>query len=77
MLFVQGGRDAFGKPGEFGFLETVSPPATLHVVEGGDHSFKLTSKDPARQATVFDDVQQTILEWIRARQGRRIDSVAG
>jgi predicted alpha/beta-hydrolase family hydrolase len=66
MLFVQGSRDAFGTPGELApVLTALSPAATLHVVEGGDHSFKLSRKDSMAQAAAYDEVQRTIVEWIR------------
>ena len=66
MLFVQGSRDTFGTPRELApVLQTLSPAATLHVVEGGDHSFKVSRTDPARQSAVDDDVRRTIVEWIR------------
>ena len=66
MLFVQGSRDGFGTPAELTpVLAPLAPPAALHVVAGGDHSFKVSARDPARQAAVHDDVQRTIVEWIR------------
>ncbi len=66
MLFVQGSRDAFGAPAEFAsLLDTLSPPAVFHVVEGGDHSLKIQTKAPTQQAAVFSDVQQSILKWCR------------
>ncbi|MEO8256873.1 MAG: alpha/beta family hydrolase [Acidobacteriota bacterium] len=65
MLFVQGSRDAFGTPIELApVLDALTPPATLHVVEGGDHSFKVSARGGARQAAVFDDIQRTIVEWL-------------
>jgi len=71
MLFVQGTRDAFGTPAELSpILETLSPRPTLSVVDGGDHSFKLTKKDPAAQAAVHATVQQTIVSWIASVKGR-------
>jgi uncharacterized protein len=67
MLFVQGTRDAFGTPAELQpILEKLAPLALLHVVEGGDHSFKIGRKDPARQAAALDDVRRTIADWIGA-----------
>jgi hypothetical protein len=38
----------------------------MHVVDGGDHSFKLWKKDPARQAAIYSEIQQHIAVWIRA-----------
>jgi len=66
MIVVQGGRDAFGTPLELmPVLDTMTPRPTLHVVEGGDHSFKAT-KDAARQTALFDNAHRAIVEWIRA-----------
>jgi predicted alpha/beta-hydrolase family hydrolase len=66
MLFVQGSRDTFGTPSELSpVLAGLSPPPTLHVVAGGDHSLK-TSRNPQVQAAVYDDVQRTIVRWIQS-----------
>ena len=68
MLFVQGSRDAFGTPEELApILARLDPPPAVHVVDGGDHSFKLSRKDPARQAAIHAGIQQTIASWITAR----------
>ena len=65
MLFVQGSRDAFGTPAELTpIVDRLQPTPTLHVVEQGDHSFKLSRKDPAAQAAVYAAVQQAIADWI-------------
>jgi hypothetical protein len=65
MLFVQGERDTFGTPAELEpVLATLAPQPTLHVVAGGDHSLKLSRRDGAAQAAVYDAVQRTIVEWI-------------
>jgi predicted alpha/beta-hydrolase family hydrolase len=71
MLFVQGTRDAFGTPTELApVLDAIGPSASIHVVSGGDHSLKLARKDPAAQAAVYDEVQRTIVEWMRALTGK-------
>ena len=68
MLFVQGTRDAFGTPAELTpILEALDPPPTLHAVAQGDHSFKLSRKDPATQAAGYTAIQRTIAAWIRAQ----------
>jgi predicted alpha/beta-hydrolase family hydrolase len=65
-LFVQGTRDTFGTPEELEpVLATMTPRPTLHVVTGGDHSFKLAGRGmAAAQAEVYRDVQKTIADWI-------------
>ena len=65
MLFVQGSRDSFGTPAEIEpVMTTLRLPATIHVVTGGDHSFKVARANEQTQAAVFDDVQRTVVEWI-------------
>ena len=66
MLFVQGGRDNFGTPAELEpILTSLAPAATLHVVGGGDHSFKVPRVGEQVRAAVFDQVQRAIVEWTR------------
>ena len=66
MLFVQGSRDTFGTPSELKpILASLVPLPTLHHIEGGDHSFKIAGRDAkTRQAAVYAEVQDTIVEWI-------------
>jgi len=65
MLVIQGSRDTFGTPEELRpVLETLAPPASLHVVEGGDHSFKV-SRSGGRQAAIDEAVRQTVADWMR------------
>ena len=65
MLFVQGSRDTFGTAAELEpVLASLRAPAALHVVDGGDHSFKVAKGGPP-QAQVFLDVQQAIAKWLR------------
>jgi hypothetical protein len=72
MLFVQGTRDNFGTPDELKpVLGKLSPAPTLHVVEGGDHSFKIGGKDPKKQLAAYSDAQTTIIDWIAGSRGRR------
>ena len=67
MLFVQGSRDTFGTPSELKpILASLDPLPTLHHVEGGDHSFKVSGRDArSRQAAVYAEIQDTIAEWIQ------------
>jgi uncharacterized protein len=65
MLIVQGSRDAFGTPEELRpALAPLGAIATLQVVEGGDHSFKVPKRGPITQEEVFERVQDEIAGWI-------------
>jgi predicted alpha/beta-hydrolase family hydrolase len=65
MLIVQGSRDAFGTPEELRpVLGPLGATATLQVVEGGDHSFKVPKRGPITQEEVFERVQDEIARWI-------------
>jgi uncharacterized protein len=67
MLIVQGARDSFGTPAELKpVLAMLRPAAVLQVVDGGDHSLKITRSDKAAQAAVYDTVQHRIVDWMRA-----------
>ena len=67
MLFVQGSRDNFGTPSELEpVLAALAPAPTLHVVDGGDHSLKVSRRNPEAQAAVYDDVQRTIVGWMHS-----------
>lgn len=66
MLFLQGTRDEFaGLP----LLREALAPlgrATLHVVEGGDHSFKVLKRSGRTPAEVMDELVDTVDHWARA-----------
>ena len=65
MLFVQGTRDAFGTPAELTpILNQLAPQPTLHVIEGGDHSFKISRRDPAAQQAVYTGVQDAMVAFM-------------
>jgi len=65
MLFLQGTRD------EFAGLDLLRPivkqlgkDATLHVVEGGDHSFKVLKRTGRTAADVMNELADTITAWV-------------
>jgi predicted alpha/beta-hydrolase family hydrolase len=65
ILIVQGSRDAFGTPEELApVLAPLGAAARVHVVEGGDHSFKMPRRGPLRQEEVLEAVQDEIARWI-------------
>jgi predicted alpha/beta-hydrolase family hydrolase len=63
MLFLHGTRDPFGTPEEMTTLTASLPAATLHIVEGGDHSLVASKKASAGGDSVENAVE-TALKWI-------------
>ena len=63
MLFLQGSADTFGNETEMTALIATLPRAELHVVPGGDHSFKVKGGAQAQQPA-FDRVVSTAVEWM-------------
>jgi uncharacterized protein len=64
MFFLQGTRD------EFADLELLRPVvkrlgdrATLHLVEGGDHSFKVPKKSGRSEGDVMGELARAIVTW--------------
>jgi len=65
MLFVQGSRDAFGTPDELApIVVRLAPAPAVYVIANADHSFKLSRKDPVRQADIYADIQRVVARWI-------------
>jgi len=64
MLFVQGSRDTFGTPSELAPVLASIAQTTLHIVEGGDHSFALPKKNPDAQRNVYTAVQDAVVSWM-------------
>ena len=64
MLFLQGTRDALA---EIALMRDVTgrlPKATLHVVEGGDHSFAVLRRAGRTEAEVMTELLDTITQWL-------------
>jgi predicted alpha/beta-hydrolase family hydrolase len=64
-LFIQGTRDALA---DLELMRAVckrlGDRATLHVVEGGDHSFKVLKKSGRDPEAVMDEIADAIDRWI-------------
>jgi predicted alpha/beta-hydrolase family hydrolase len=64
MLFLQGSRD---KLAELELLrpviERLGERATLHVVEGADHSFEVLKRSGRSLADVLEELAQTVATW--------------
>lgn len=62
MLFFQGSRDPFASPDEMrGLVQSLGARATLEMVEGGDHSLSVRTK---QKDEVFARVLDRTAEWI-------------
>lgn len=65
VLFVQGSRDRLCDLGLLrGVLATLSAPTTLHVIEEGDHSFKVPKRTGKTERQVWDDIVAAVGSWL-------------
>ena len=66
VLFVQGSADTFGTGDEIRALLPTMQNATLHLIDGGDHSFKVRG-GAAKVSAAFDSAIATVAAWIQER----------
>jgi hypothetical protein len=64
LLFIQGSRDPFGTSSEIRALLPSLGRATLHEVEGGDHSLKVPARSGSKDAV--EAALDAAAEWIHA-----------
>jgi hypothetical protein len=68
MLFLQGTRDQFAQTDLItGVCQRLGSRATLHPVEGGDHSFSVPKSSGRTPAAVLDELADTLVQWVRSR----------
>jgi predicted alpha/beta-hydrolase family hydrolase len=65
MLFLQGTRDAFARLDLLSGVCGRLPAATLHMIEGGDHSFGVLKRDGRSQAEVLKELGDSLAQWAR------------
>ena len=65
MLFVQGSKDPFGTADEIAALLPRLQRATLHRVEGGDHSFKVSGRGAPKPEIVLRGILEAAAKWMR------------
>ncbi|MEP7176792.1 MAG: alpha/beta family hydrolase [Gemmatimonadales bacterium] len=66
LLFLQGTRDALAELDLItGVCRRLGPKATLHVVEGADHSFSVLKRSGRSDEDVLDELAATIERWGR------------
>lgn len=69
MLFLQGTRDALARIDLMEQLCASLELATLHVVEGGDHSFKVLKRSGRTEAEVLDELANAISSFVASPGG--------
>ena len=69
MLVVQGSRDSFGSENELRAVVARMPDATLHIVEGGDHSLTIRRKSAPPREEIWAAVMDEIIRWVGAVVG--------
>jgi predicted alpha/beta-hydrolase family hydrolase len=68
MLFIQGTRDSFARMDLLErVIETLGARATLHVIEGGDHSFGVPRGGGRTRADAERQVIDAVLEWLKEK----------
>ena len=68
MLFLQGTRDALADLSLVRGVAERLPGTTLHVVQGGDHSFAVLKRSGRTAAEVMAELADTIAAWL-SREG--------
>lgn len=67
MLFVQGTRDALADLELMrAAFASLGSRATLHIVEGGDHSFKVLKRSGRDAGVVADEIRDTLVAFMRS-----------
>ena len=69
MLFVQGTRDALCDMDRLRGVLAGLPNATLHAIEGGDHSFRLPRRTGKTDADVWTEIVSVVARWLRTVAG--------
>jgi hypothetical protein len=65
MLFIEGTRDPLCDLDLLrGILKTLPAPVQLHVIDGGDHSFKPPKRMGRAEPEVWDEIVTVTAEWM-------------
>ncbi len=67
-LFIQGDRDSLCDLGLLkNALQSFQAPVRLHVIPGGDHSFKPSKASPLSEREALGQALDVLLEWLASR----------
>ena len=64
VLIVQGARDPFGTETELRQVLTRMQQATLHIIDGGDHSLSIRRKSAPPKEMIYSGVMDTVRSWV-------------
>jgi predicted alpha/beta-hydrolase family hydrolase len=68
MLFLQGTRDDLADLALItSMCARLGSKATLHVVDGADHSFAVLKRSGREMADVMEELARSIAEWCRTK----------
>jgi predicted alpha/beta-hydrolase family hydrolase len=77
MLFLQGTRDALADLQLLAPLcEQLGERATLHIVEGADHGFRVLKRSGRTDEAVLDELAEEVREWMDGLMASRAESSA-
>jgi predicted alpha/beta-hydrolase family hydrolase len=67
MLFLQGTRDSLAEVALIeGVVQRLGPRATLHLVDGADHSFHVLARSGRNDAEVLSEILDAFAKWVEA-----------
>jgi len=67
LLFLQGTRDTFAQPDLLvPVIGRLGARVTLHLVDGGDHSFAVLKRSGRTPEQVMDELADTVAGWARS-----------
>jgi hypothetical protein len=70
MLFLQGTRDRLADLDHLRpVCERLRPRATLHIVEGADHSFHVPKRSGRSEEDVLEELAETVSAWALSPEG--------
>jgi predicted alpha/beta-hydrolase family hydrolase len=66
MLFFQGTRDSLCKLEILqSFIKQLNPEPDLHIIVGGDHSFKVLKRLNRTESSVWDEIVNATCSWLK------------
>lgn len=73
MLFVAGTRDALCNPTRFrAVVDALGPRAAVHMIEGGDHSFRVPQRLGRTDADIVAEIVEASASWLRSIERRGV-----